>query len=494
MRMRWMGWVGAMALVCGVASGQAVKKSGAAEQQVAAAVSALMMSDIHFDPLRDPSKAQKLADAPEGEWNGILAEPDAPDARAAFASLQRTCHETSADAPYALFQSSLKAMTEYAPEAKFAVISGDLLVHSFECRFRTLLPARPQSDFKTFAEKTERYVIEQTRLALHGIPVYVALGNNDAACRDYAIDPGSEFLKATEGAALSELAPGAEKNAAVASFDQSGDYSMMMLSPMRRTRLIVLDDLFQSSRYTDCSGKLNRTTADEQMAWLEKELAGAKTRGERVWVMAHIPPGVNAYTTLAAFKDVCKKDDPVMMLSSERLAEVMAKYADVIRLGVFGHSHMDEMHVFGGAEDGVATKGPPGAGKVAIKILPPITPLASGIAEFTVAKVDPATARMMDYAVYMSSNGTGVDATWKKTYSFRETYHLPAYTPEALQGLLDGFEADPEVHGEASQAYMTHIIPGEKGMVLKLLWPQYACTLQHNTMKGYAGCVCGTGK
>jgi len=492
MRMSCVGWAGAVVVLCGMAAGQVAKKAGAGREP--AAVSALMMSDIHFDPFRDPSKAQRLVDAPEGEWNGILAEPDAPDAREAFASLQRTCHETSADAPYALFQSSLKAMTEYGPEAKFAVISGDLLVHSFECRFRTLLPGRPQSDFRSFAEKTERYVIEQTRLALKGMPVYVALGNNDASCKDYAIDPRSSFLAATAGAALNELPPSAEKKEAIATFDQTGDYSMMMLSPMRRTRLIVLDDLFSSSRYTDCSGKPDRTMADAQMAWLEKELAAAKARGERVWVMAHIPPGLDAYSTLSKFKNVCKGDDPVMMLSSERLAEVMAKYADVIRLAVFGHAHMDEMRLFGGAEDGVTAKGSPSAGKVAIKILPPITPLASGIAEFTVAKIDPATARMVDYEVYASSNGTGVDATWKRTYSFGETYHLAAYTPETLQSLIDGFEADPGVRGEASEAYMTHVIAGEKGMMLKLLWPQYACTMQHDTMKGYAGCVCGAGE
>jgi sphingomyelin phosphodiesterase acid-like 3 len=497
MRMRWMGWVGATVLVCGVASGQVVKRAaggGLEQAQAPAAVSALMMSDIHFDPFRDPSKAQRLVDASEGEWNGILAEPDAPDAREAFASLQKTCHETSADAPYALFQSSLKAMREYAPEAKFAVMSGDLLVHSFDCRFRTLLPGRPQSDYRTFAEKTERYVIEQTRLALKGVPVYVALGNNDASCKDYAIDPGSGFLKATEGAALGEVPAGAEKNAAIENYDQMGDYSMMMLSPMQRTRLIVLDDLFSSSRYTDCSGKADRTMADAQIAWLDKELAGAKARGERVWVMAHIPPGLDTYSTLSKFKNVCAGDDPVMMLSSERLAEVMAKYADVIRLAVFGHAHMDEMRLYGGVEDGVPTKGAAGAGKVAIKILPPITPLASGIAEFTVAKVDPATARMVDYDVYASSNGTGVDATWKKTYSFGRTYHVAAYTPETLQGLIDGFEADPAVRGEASQAYMSHVIAGEKGMMLKLLWPQYACAMQHDTVKGYAGCLCGTDK
>jgi sphingomyelin phosphodiesterase acid-like 3 len=174
-----------------------------------------------------------------------------------------------------------------------------------------------------------------------------------------------------------------------------------------------------------------------------------------------------------------------MFLSSERLADVMAKYADIIKLGLFAHTHMDEMRLFGGEQESEGPKG-----KVAIKMVSSITPLASGVPEFTVAKVNPEGAQMVDYTVYSASNSTGVNATWKKKYSFGETYQLAAYTPETLNGLIEKFEADPEVQGSASGAYLRLVIAGEKGLLLKSFWPEYSCVLEHNTVKGFEACTC----
>ncbi len=482
---------GVLAAACAVAVGDLMAQAagGAAKKvaaNAAAPVDAVMMSDIHFDPFRDPAKAQRLVDAPEGEWNEILGEMDSLDQRQAYANLRTTCHETSDDSSYALLQSSLTQMKLEAPEARFATVSGDLLVHSLPCRFKQLAPGKTESDYKAFVEKTERYVIDQVRLGLGGMPVYAALGNVDTECEaDYSLEPGDPLLAATKDAVLGWLPAGAEKNAALASYAEMGSYSVMMAKPMQRTRLIVLDDLFQSRRYRDCSGKVNQAAVDAQLAWLEKELAGAKRRGERVWVLGHIPPGIDSYATITQQKNVCKGDQPVTFLSSERLADVMAKYADVIKLGIFGHSHMDEMRLFGGEQESEGAKG-----KVAIKMVSSITPLASGVPSFTVAKVNTQTAQMVDYTVYSGSNASGVNEVWKKRYSFGATYHQTAYTPEALNSLMEGFEADPEVQDSASGAYLRNVIAGEKALLLLGLWPEYSCVLEHNTVKGFAACTC----
>ena len=59
--------------------------------------------------------------------------------------------------------------------------------------------------------------------------------------------------------------------------------------------------------------------------------------------MAHIPPGVNLYTTLSRNRDVCKEQKPVMFLRDEKMVDVLTDYAADIRLAVFAHTHMDEM-------------------------------------------------------------------------------------------------------------------------------------------------------
>src|SRR5260370_59505 len=76
---------------------------------------------------------------------------------------------------------------------------------------------------------------------------------------------------------------------------------------------------------------------------------------EGVWMRGYSRGGVDPYSTFSKLKNVCAGDAPVMFLSSEGLADVMGQYADVIELGVFGHTHMDEMRLFG--REGVGAGG-----------------------------------------------------------------------------------------------------------------------------------------
>src|SRR5450755_1114481 len=93
-------------------------------------VSALMVSDIHFEPFWDPAKAKQLESAPVRSWDAILAAPPSADRQQQFDSLQDKCHARGVDTPYALLKSSLSAMHAKAGEAGFAVVSGDLVAHA----------------------------------------------------------------------------------------------------------------------------------------------------------------------------------------------------------------------------------------------------------------------------------------------------------------------------------------------------------------------------
>ena len=444
-----------------------------------ATISALMLSDVHFDPFHDPGKAKQLADAPVAEWDGILAGAASADADAAYQQLQKTCNAKGIDTPYALLESSLKAMRANAPESKFAVVSGDLVVHGFDCRFNTLLPGKTRADYSAFVTKTVQYVVGQLRSGLKGIPVYAALGNNDSGCGDYQLDASDGFLNATKETMV-EGAPSAERTAALESYAKGGDYSVTMQAPMQGTRLIVLDDLVQSVKYTGCGGEPNPTAVKAQMAWFEGQLAEARLKKEKVWVMAHIPPGIDPYSTFSKMKNVCGGDAPVMFLSSERLAEVMAEYTDVIRLGVFGHTHMDEMRLFG---------------KVPIKMVSSISPVDGNDPSFTVAKVDPVGAQLVDYEVIKTSTRSGVDAKWVKEYSFGATYHEPAFSAASLEKLMKEFKADPDVKNDMSDAYLSNYgvgttSRGVKALALRALWPGYACAQTNDSEKDFAACVC----
>jgi sphingomyelin phosphodiesterase acid-like 3 len=454
-----------------------------------AEVTALLMSDLHFDPFHDPGKVEQLVKAQESEWNAILSEPPSANQVEDLARLQKACKARGTDTPSTLLKSGLEAMKSTAPTAAFALVTGDLVAHDFDCRMKTVRPQTTESEYEAFAEKTFRYVVGQVRLTLTGTPVYVALGNNDTGCKDYFMDPSHAFLKATEEIMVGQLSGSAkEGRAAHVSYSAAGDMSFTLPAPMRRMRLLVLNDNFQSRKHMNCGGKPEQVGVEAGILWLNRELYAARQNKEQVWVMGHIPAGIDPYSTFAKFTDVCGGAKPVMFLSSERLADVMGEYADVIRVGIFGHSHMDEMRLFG--QEGEERKG----GKVAIKMVNSLTPWDGNGPAFTVAKVDPTTARLLDYQVVTASDFSGVNATWKREYDYAETYHQPDFSPDSLKKLIGDFAADPDAHGEMSHAYLANYFVGsDQSTLLKPLWPDYVCAMKNHSAKSFAACMCPAG-
>ena len=239
-------------------------------------VSALMLSDIHFDPFHDPVKARQLADAPVSEWGKILAAPESADQASAFAALQQRCSARGVDTPYALLQSSLRAAREHAPDTKFITVSGDLIGHGFTCRFAAVLPGKTGGDYAAFVEKTIEYVTLELRGAFPGVPVYAALGNNDSNCGDNHLDAGSDFLASVAKSVLAGLPKSVNRKKVLTDFTASGSYSVRMAAPMRNTRLIVLDDLFMLTQYATCGGQQDRSAAAAQIACLSRPAWGRR--------------------------------------------------------------------------------------------------------------------------------------------------------------------------------------------------------------------------
>jgi sphingomyelin phosphodiesterase acid-like 3 len=267
-------------------------------------------------------------------------------------------------------------------------------------------------------------------------------------------------------------------------FPASGNYSVELPKPIVRGRLIVLQDIFLSTGYAGCNGKPNAAAATAERDWLRTELEAAHARREQVWVMAHIPPGVNLYSTITLNRDVCAGQKPVMFLTNEKLVEVLTDFAADIRLAIFAHTHSDEMRLLQAAS--------PKVGSVAMKMVPSVTPINGNNPAFTLAEIYPKTAVMKDYRVVAANNKTGIDAKWIEEYRYSTTYHRGAYTPEELASLLGAFSADKAGTSPESTAYEQNFIVGGgfRAAAIRLVWPQYVCSMENNTEAGYRGCAC----
>jgi sphingomyelin phosphodiesterase acid-like 3 len=453
-------------------------------------IPALLISDIHFDPFHDPARVQELVTAPVAEWRSILSSPPSSNQQQAFTALQQTCHARGVDTPFALLHSSLQAMRLKQPDARFMMVSGDLIAHAFSCRFATLVPGSTPGDYQAFVLKTLNFVMGELRASFPGMPIYVAMGNNDTGCDDYRLDAGSDFLADT-GRIVAEGLSSSQREQVVKEFGEGGYYSVTMAEPMRDTRLIVVNDLFLSPKYSTCAGKPDSAAAAKEMLWLEQQLRQARRLGQRVWIMGHIPPGIDPYSTVARFRNVCGGQAPVEFLSSDKMAGLLIEYADVIRLGIFAHTHMDEMRLlrYEGSEPQAA-----GEHRVAIKMVPSISPVDGNTPSFTVAQVNPFTAVLKDYVVFAASNQTGIAAAWTAEYDYAQAYHEGQFSTSTVEALIGEFKSDRGAKTEVSKAYIRNYFVGDRSFLLSPFWPQYACALDHHTAKGYASCVCSTAK
>jgi sphingomyelin phosphodiesterase acid-like 3 len=483
---RVVGCVLALYCIAGLIPARALAQAAASQSST---VSAVMLSDLHLDPFHDPAKVPLLVKAPVGQWEAILRSPDSATQEADFAEVQKACKaKQTFDSPYALLIGGLQAAKAQAPNAQFVTVSGDLLVHDLDCRYRVAmkLPRATdddQSASAAFAEKTTVFVMKQVEQVFTGIPVYIALGNNDSRCKHNRLDLHDDYLKATGQAVVDGLVgvSAADRSLARATYDSAGYYGVTMAAPMERTRLLVLDDIYMMSGYSNCEADdTDQKGAQEQLAWLTKELDGARKSGERVWVLGHVPPEINPRSALAKGIGLCASGGVEGYLSSDALADSLTNHADVVRLALFGHTHMDELHLLGSKESGVP-----------MKVAASISPVDGNTPSFTVSKVAPVTAVMTDYTVYTASNMTGVGTTWSKEYAFDETYSETSFSAKALDDLIGRFRADTSGTSAESLAYQTHFFKGHAPIPLGPFWQGYVCSLDHATGDGFKACVCG---
>ena len=455
----------------------AVSAAAQARVQTAAAgdVPVVMLSDLHFDPFRDVAKVERLDKAPVAEWEAILKEPASAGQAAGFAAMQSACAAKGQDSDYALVDSALKAAAKQAGGTKFSgfvTVSGDLQVHQFECRYKR---ATGKTDFMEFAAKTTSYVMGKVQAEFAGAPVYFALGNNDSGCGDYSLDVNDAYFAGTSAALLHGLknASEAELKRAKEDWDTGGNYAVMLPGALSRTRLVVIDDMYLSNKYSTCAKKKDKAGAAGLLAWMAQEFDAARQKGETVWVLGHIPPGTDVYGTVKHALTMCSRA-PETFLADSSLGDLLKKNEDVVKLAIFGHTHSDEFRLFG---------------EVPMKGVGSITPVNGNMPSFTVAEAD--ANGLKDYAVYVGSNSSGVGTKWTREYGFDETFHARNFSGAALTEIVARLQKDKAGESAESKAYERDFFPGGASP-LGLVWPQYACALKDAPGAEILACMCPT--
>jgi sphingomyelin phosphodiesterase acid-like 3 len=421
----------------------------------AACGNALLISDLHFDPLADPSLVKQLIGAPVCDWETIFSS-----------SKQTRYAHAPQDANYPLIKSTLSAAAAQS-SVDFVVGTGDYLRHNFEDAF--LKAGGTSDEFTEFATKTALFVVHALQTTFRA-PVYFALGNDDSPCGDYRVDPGGPFL-ATLADSLEVLKNHPD---AAADFRAAGFYELPHPT-LANHEIVVLNTVLWSRSYAIC-GSDSGDAGQGEMQWLSWQLYRAKTSGNKVMLMMHIPPGIDSYKSAHAGGGKAATEFWQSQFFTQFL-NLMKTYGSVVQIALAGHTHMDDFRVLspGGS-----------ASPVAFRITPAISPIFGNNPGFSVLQYQTSTGEVSDIATYyLDLAGDGPDPKWALEYRFSTAYGYNTFSAENLQSLAATIRSDPSVRHLFAGYYAT----SAPSPIKAENWQFYACSETEFTSYDYGGCI-----
>lgn len=342
-----------------------------------------------------------------------------------------------------LLDSALRAMRQADPNPPVVVMDGDFLAHNFESRL---------------AVPTMQYLARRFNAAFPHAQFVIALGNEDSACRDYGEAPGTSFLTATARA----WAPLVNRNGAapgfMRGFAHDGFYTARL--PVAGLQAVVINDIVWSPLFRPCGA------ADAVGASMLRQLRTAlRARPtERHWVIAHIPPGIDAYSTsyLAHHLAVVPFLEPGPRGSWIAL---LADPASHVVLSVNAHIHKFAYRI-------VEAQRP-----IPILLAPAISPIFSNNPAFLTATVAP------DGVLTNVDDHAFVNGRWEMIGGLA-TLGVERLTGDALEGLQRRLARDAHLRARFASLYES----GAPPEITSANWRTYWCAATAFSATAFRGC------
>ncbi len=287
---------------------------------------ALIISDMHLSPFLSSAVATQLWQVDVAEWDSFFAA-----ATNGYFTADAT---TKAVTTPRLLDSALTNAWAACPNPDAVILPGDFPYYDLTNFYRHITGDTSADHGRALLLKTVDYVLLKVRQYFPATPIYFSLGNNDTYLTDYDITEGDAFFTDTAPlfhAGLSN-APGYDYAAFVATYTNQGLYRV----PFGRGEIISLETTFLSANY------LRGTAgASNQLVYLETQLAACAAAGRPAWILAHIPPGVDAYDTWSHWRTGQTEYAATDWTPGfpRRFMEILATYSGTVASVFSGHSH-----------------------------------------------------------------------------------------------------------------------------------------------------------
>ncbi len=176
-----------------------------------------------------------------------------------------------------LLASALAEMRRVDPNPPVVVLGGDFVAHHID-------QAQVVPTIVQLAQTFDR--------AFPHAQFVIALGNNDSPCGDYGVSRDSPFLHAVAQAWEPLVNRGGAAPGFAQTFAHDGFYTARL--PLPHTTAVVVNDAGWSPLGHTCEA--GSDVAHEMVADLDRALAARP--GERHWILMHVPPGIDAFSTV----------------------------------------------------------------------------------------------------------------------------------------------------------------------------------------------------
>ena len=434
---------------------------------IAATNSFISIADIHFNPFDTCVPKQlpcpiikRLMQTNARQWQIIFEH---------YGS-KKISHQPI-DTNDALLHSSLMEISAVAKQhhSQFVILIGDYLAHDYQKNYQTYASDTTQAGYESFVKKTLQFLTLQIQAALPDLPVYAAVGNNDSYQGDYYSAPKGVFYDDLSNIWGSLLHNKHNAFRFLKQFPIAGYYSVVPPgSP--KDRILVLNTVLFS---TKAEGTHLSDTARDELVWLKKQLVMAAAQHRKVWLVFHIPVGINVYSSLRnnTITSFWKPHYTHQFLS------LLSTYASTIT-GIFtGHLHIDAFELFD----------LDGHHEIFDSFTPAISPVFGNNPSFKWFQYDSHTFQVRNFVTYYLPQQ---QTQWRVLYNFNQRYQPYCKNCRLLLGLQ---RLPPKRVVENFETYYLAGNSAASFIADHTAWRYYWCAIHYFTPATYGSCLYSAG-
>ncbi|MBY0379901.1 MAG: hypothetical protein K2P99_05815 [Burkholderiales bacterium] len=413
----------------------------------------IILTDIHFNPYADCSKIplycsklNDLIEKPVEQWSFSEVKPSQYEEETNYSLLSTAL-------------SSFKNQVESDDNVSI-FLTGDMLAHGFNMRYKYYKLFSSQDDITAFSAKTLLFVIQQIHKTYSKSTIYFVLGNNDTDMGDYML-PSDEWLLSIANR-LSKYIPESYQVQFTNQFMSGGFYSIPL---NHQLQIIGINNNVFSHHTQDSRGM---AVANFEINWLNAQLAKLTRAGKYAIILQHIPLGADAYSSI-------NKSKPVMLLNEQLQLEyvnTLRKFNKNISAIYAGHLHSEYLEN--------------------IESIPLIGTIALNRrnGNYVGAKLldySNNTGKLNKFTTYTFTDNQESTPQWSQLYSYPDSYN----TTDSINNFIKSFPSDiTNIQAKLYQrSYDGNSILHPQPIHNNIYWGYYFCFMNNTNEIEYSNCM-----